>query len=50
MDGLRQRRDPPANIGHEPILEIDTIFGSPYVGEETRNTQRNYVRKAKDPL
>ncbi|XP_022889049.1 uncharacterized protein LOC111404482 [Olea europaea var. sylvestris] len=31
------------------IHEIDTIFGGPYVGGETRNTKRNYVREAKHP-
>lgn len=41
---------PPANIGYEPIREIDTSFRDPYARRETRNAQENYVREAKDPL
>lgn len=33
----------------QSIREIDTIFRDPYVGKESRNVQRNYARKAKDP-
>lgn len=38
-----------SNTRNTPIHEIETIFGGPYVGGETRNSQRNYAREAKDP-
>lgn len=32
-----------------PNREIDIIIGGLYVGEKSRNTQRDYVREANDP-
>lgn len=56
-DEIVMRKDPgsfrenelPANTGHEPIQEIDTIFKGPDIRKESRNAQRNYVREFRDP-
>ncbi|KAL2475077.1 Uncharacterized protein Adt_35813 [Abeliophyllum distichum] len=33
-----------------PIREIDTIYGGPYIGGQSRNAQKSYAKEAKEKL
>ncbi|XP_022846306.1 uncharacterized protein LOC111369054 [Olea europaea var. sylvestris] len=47
---LRRHRRNRQGQDEAPIHKVDTIFGGPYIGGETRNAKRNYAREAKHPL
>lgn len=49
-EGQRQHKDYLANAEDALIHEFDTIFGGPYVGGDTRNSESNYNREVKGPL